>query len=421
MDRPPPPPYDAEKASAHQIRSNYRHPPGVPHHFGRNTLVVGRWGVGKTFLLRHYRHDPGRVALYGDLYKVLSAIASDTGAGALTYAADDEVARLVLNKTNALLAHWIADRCQAGSVRFHWDAFQHVLPPSVRVSEDSVDRGESLLAIYSRLFGAPLERFDFDASAHALDAFIESVAGQVDEPLVLLLDRLELAPALCVPGVFRLLDQTAGHLTIVASRPGILGHALDRWPERPTPGDHFDIVHLGSRPYGAAWRGFVTDCLREWIPDITPRLTEEHLAWILTMARDSVRASLELVYNSLDDHLDVDVSATQQALADAQQMAIEAAAGQLASVHPDVPHLLAELRKKSRREAPVLLIVREPNLRLLPERSEVDRLIDRGLRAGLFAMPHGQVWHPFNSPRAVEVPPMYLWRREDPLWSITAK
>ena len=415
------PPYDAEKASTEQVRANYRTPPGTQREFGRGTLVVGRRGVGKTLLLRYHRHTFDGLALYGDLFKILTAIASDTGAGGLTFDISSDLEPLIVSKTNALLAYWIMEGAYDSGANLSWDALQRVLPASLRSTVPTgSDVKTELDGLYARLFRAPLDDFTNDESSRGLDALIGSLSEMANGRLLLLLDRAELVPSPCITSVFRLMDQSAPCTTVIASRPGILGQAFTNTAYRPAPGDHFNLWHLGSHPYSEDWQDFVAECLAVWTPNFVESMQRDHLAWVITMSRDSLRTALELTYNSIDQSGAITVEATAAQLEVVQRMLLQAAEGELADVHSDLAFFLADVRRRTRRASPVLLKIRDGRQQLFHERTALDRMIDIALRVGLFAMPHGEAWHPFVQPHELEIPAIYLWRMEDPPWSTTA-
>jgi len=419
MEAPFPPPLDAEKASPGQVVRNYRQPPGIGTTIDRSTLLVGSRGAGKTLYLRHQRHVFPGMAMYGDLFQVLAPVSDDLGVGGHTFEIATKLEPLVEAKTAGLLASWIAEKALDRGCDIAWDDLQDVLPPALRRARTGEDLTRQLELLYGDLFDAPIEEFLHRDALRALDRLVGNLQDQVGAPVLLLLDRAELVPAPCLRTIFHLLDQTVPYRTMVATRPGLLGHAFPAAHQRPIPGDHFALRHLGSEPYSQDWQEFVRSTLHAWMPRIADGLVPDHQAWLVTLSRDSLRLAIEITSQSGSGAGHPNLAAIQQHVHLVQQTLTQAAEAELGDVHPNLRDLLRRLRGKDAVERPTLLRITGGQQQTVFHRSDLDRLLDIGLRLGLFVTPHGRMWHPYRQPTEIEIPPIYLWHRSDPLWSIT--
>jgi hypothetical protein len=417
------PAYDAESAASEKLRKAYRAPPGIHFPPGRATLLIGSRGSGKTTLLRNLRHTYDGVAIYGDLgRKILIGVSQDSGAAGLTMEPmGPEIEGRLQDKSLCLLAFWVADQCKHRGISTSTKLLQQMLPDSIK---DSVASGRGLITwMRQHLHSSDLSVY---RRVPQLQPFLDylydtkdRVFHETGKQLLFLLDRAEEIPYPSLSPVLTMLDQSHPFITVVACRPGVLG--TDPYPSTPlpSPGDHYDVRHLGAAPYSAEWEEYRREVLNAWIPNVLNSVPKAHQKLLLQISRDSLRSALELLYNSVEGDKFSEVRSFQ-ALGDLQAMLMNAAQGQLRRLNDRLSGLIDEVRKAPGFFLPTLLSLKQESQPLLlrsnssfPESSRIERLVRLGLRVGLFATENGVSWHPYITLDTVELQPLLLWRKGD--------
>ena len=109
-----------------------------------------------------------------------------------------------------------------------------------------------------------------------------------------------------------------------------------------------------------------------------------------------------------------------------QNTLLSAVQGKLRKYNSDIPRLLHKIRAKVTKPLTLPLLLELPSrkqgllagIRSISDMSRDEKMVHYGLRAGLFTMPHGIPWHPFDEVKAVEVAPLFMWQEGDQ-WSDT--
>lgn len=422
------PPLDAEKTGTEQLLENFQWPPDLDRELTRSTLLVGTRGSGKTMYLRRSRHKMHGLAIYGDLRKVLNPLTSDIGVAGLSFkeipASQEQFLRA---KTIALIAHWVFSKVVDAGVELDTLTLERVLPTQClnvrRVANVSLN------ALREALETAPLPAFRDGPRQSAFDDFLEYIGEKVkgsSERLIILLDRAEEVPYPGLSPVMQLLDQRHEFLAIIATRPGILGPNHQMSPDVPIPGDHYNLRHLGASPYCSEWRTFVSDVLGVWLPRSTTCVPDEEFNWLLSVARDSLRNALELLYNALDRDNHYSPRRARRQLALIRDTQLKAAQGQMRRLNGDLSALIRKVRQRAGTEImmlPVALSVRSMKQGSLfagpkhpRDMTRDEQAICLGLRTGFFTTLDGVVWHPFSKVDTFEIPPLFVWEEGD-TWS----
>lgn len=418
------PAYDAEKVGEEQLKTKFRPAPSLAAAPGRSTLLVGTRGCGKTMLLQLLRYTYKGVAVYADLgRKILRGISADTGAAGLTFdTIPPAMEGLLQDKAVSLLALWLADQATRRGLSPSDRLLRRVLPNNILV--DAPANANLIEWLSPRLDPSSLLLFRVAPNIPAFFDFCYDIAEQAQSqtrlPLLLLLDRAEEVPYPALVPVLSLLDQTHPFLTIVACRPGILGPSPDVHSTVPSPGDHYDIRHLGFNPYSTEWRAFQLAVLQAWIPQTVRAFPPSEIDLLLRTCRDSVRSALEIAFNSLSDDGDYDRSRSRKVTCNLQVMLLNAAQGQLRRLNSDLSRLINRVRRSTGFGLPVLLRLPDKhpmpllrNVAPLPESTRTEQFARLGLRTGLLGTPDGTPWHPQMTLDALELHPLYLWQDGD--------
>jgi hypothetical protein len=377
--------------------------------------------------LRWSRHTCQGFAVYGDLRKILHALSGDTGAGGRTFreirAADEHAIR---RKACALLALWLYTAVVSENSSVSSTALRQVLPKAIRDNFDPTS-ATYCADIREDLDEAPLWTFRDRSNRAAFEDFLDSLGIAVQHShgaLTILLDRAEEIPYPALTPVMNLLDQRHTFKAVIACRPGLLGPEHQLSPEVPSPGDHYNVRHLGTSPYSERWRRFLASTLSAWMPVETLDVSTPELHWIYGIARDSNRTALELLYNAIDDAGRYQAERARDQLRLIRNNQIKACQGELRSLGTDVQALLRKIRAKMLpKRLPVRLEIERAaqqalfgTAKHLRDFSKADKALYIGLRTGLFRTLNGVAWHPTAQVYEVEVPPLFLWEEGDE-WS----
>jgi hypothetical protein len=420
------PPLDAEKTSTEQLKEKFRWPRGLELELTRSTLLVGTRGSGKTMFLRRCRHKDSGLSLYGDLRKVLNPLTRDTGAAGLSFkeiSASSE--QPIREKAIALLSQWLFARVSEAGVPLNSLALRRVLPDGFMNKESMTS--DYLSTVREKLEISSLSDFRNISRQGSFEDLLQHISEKTNDSkgaLTILLDRAEEIPYPGLPPVMQLLDQRHEFLTIVATRPGILGPDHQMSPDLPVPGDHYNIKHLGSTPYGQEWRTFVAEVLDAWLPRNAIHVPKDEFNWLLSIARDSLRNALELLYNALDKNNRYDAERARAQLKLIRETQMKAAQGQMRRLNGDLKGLLKRVRQRTEKlELPISVsFKRQPQSSLfdtprhLRDMTRDEQVVYLGLRTGLFTTLDGVNWHPFGAIDSFEIPPLFIWEEGDP-WS----
>ena len=414
---------DGEKIPGSTLIDIFTPVPGVPEVFSRSSLITGGRGVGKTTLLSYQRkiHDGNTVSI--DLHAIFSSISLRTGHGSLSLASDypASVYTQIANKAQALLAVEITKQLLPYTSGLSHSVLCACLPTSLYTTTISRDW---LLQAQTALDSSPLSDFESRTAHSHLPELLDELHGAIttrEKPLLLLFDRADMVPTPCLVPVFQLLDQSGKYILLVAMRPT---HGPEQQPG-VVPDDQFDVVHIGTQPRSAAWATFVTDSIRAQMKALGHETQFDQIpanarSRIITIARDSVRDSLQLFIAALSNPRSFDYS---EAIDFLRGKLLTSAGSVLQRYHSDFPHLVKDIRNHGLVSGQV--ITGPVVLNILPKQSELlydgisnlQRFISAALRCNGLCMPPGKPWAPNCSPLALECPPLLLWDSHDPVWT----
>ena len=414
---------DGEKIPGSTLKNIFRPVPGVPEVFSRSSLITGGRGVGKTTLLSYQKqlHDGNTVFI--DLHDIFSSISLHTGHGSLALASDYPASLYaqISNKAQALLAVEITKQLLPHTSGLSPSLLRACLPASIRVTILTQDW---LLAAQKEIDALPLSAFE-SRTAHSylmelLDELYNSIPT-LGKPILLLFDRADMVPTPCLVPVFQLLDQTGKYILLVAMRPT---HGPEQQPG-VIPDDQFDIVHIGTYPRSAAWTKFVSDSVRAQMEALDHHLEFDQIpdhskSRIITIARDSVRDSLQLFIAALTNPKSFDYAPMIDYL---RAKLLTSARSVLQRYHSDFPHLIRDIRNHGLRtggviSSPIIInIIPKQSDLLFDGTSDLQRFVSAALRCNGLCMPPGQPWAPNGNPLSLECPPLLMWDSHDPAWT----
>lgn len=419
-------PADGEKLSARQLHSTYVAHPGVDEYFRRGTLVIGTRGSGKTFLLRHRKHFRHEGAIYVNLLTCLGSMARDLGLGGRSLDYGEDQRAWVQSKTAALiilsvLEQLLKDRRSGAARAAQFINSLPLLPADLQVSGEPTL--ESVVALRLRTNRKRLESWGHHApSVDYLAEGLTQINSVVDNGLTLFLDRAEDIPAPSLKAILPLLDQSIPFLTVIAARPGVAHLMADEVDPTFTPGDHFDVIHLGADPYEEDWTMFSRIAVQNHLAANSKETDDmQLLTWASRLARDSVRsaaqfAQIGLAYPDLTQRAD--------RIYRLQSFQLATLKSELQPEHPNYAALIDRLRHRCRDEliqGPqkalcVRVIRKDLQLTLLNHRSALTDFLLKAIRCEALYLPPGEVWHPFSLPTTFEIPPLLVWNRENLTW-----
>lgn len=423
-------PPDADKLPERIIEGTYVVPPNTESLFSRSTLLIGSRGSGKTFLLRHHRRTYSGPAYYVNLWPTTEALARALGAAYLQHATTGS--QEIEAKAACLLLLAVYEELQkAGGSQLNRAALIAVFPASLRdrVADDSTKSPRPAL------IAEPLDHFAGLPVTEQLPDILEDmiVSDHMDAAPYLLLDRADDVPPAVLRIFLRLLDQSRGFLSVIAARPGF-DAGTNLLPFGSVPGDHFNLVHLGSSPYGASWRSFLSDAVHKYLA-VSGYPPIPIPPWLPHFARDSARQAIELaqvvahsgktsdrLHDAVINRLDNDRKALRIRVA--PQLAIHGV---------DFEALVAfVLRPHKSRLAESRVIIEadfgeglDPfNIDTLaladPQLSERQlsflRATAAALRTGGLHAPDGDPWYPGRRLSRFEVPPLLAWSGKADSW-----
>lgn len=419
-----PPILDAEKIGADRLADRFRPPPGIGSGLSRSTLLVGNRGAGKTMLLLDLKQTYPGVTMYGDLRAILNCISNDTGAAGLTLDAiplSKESA--IRSKTVSVLAFWVASQCMENAITVNPDYLSQALPVSLREAY-KLDGNPRRFA-WNVLARSDLGLYADGPDSLALVDLITNtfVLDGTEEIPLLLLDRAEKIPYPCLDPVLMLLDQTLPVLTIIATRPGIIGIDQGLSPDTPTAGDHYQVRHLGNNPYSEEWEKFMIAALRSWVPFSWDQLPQAQRSLLLHLSRDSLRCALELVHSSIDEKGRYIRERMCKAIEELRRSLLWGMQGVLRNLNSNIGVLIKTIRKSYGREFTLPVCVElpdepEPKLfnvgRPMSEMTREEQFVQLALRTGFLSTIDGVAWHPYALLQSLEIFPLLAWKDGDP-------
>jgi len=415
---------DGEKIPDDRLTDIFQPPPGAPAVFHRSALLVGSRGSGKTTLFRYLKSRHKGLAIHLSLVGELGSIAKKTHSGPLEFDLSSTDRARVAGKAISLLALALAGRFLQKSVSFGPRALMRCLPVQARVP--NVEMSQDLVYnLWERLSAAEPMMFDGLDDAGPLTPFVEELAEAAQSsrgPLLLLLDRAELISPAALDPILRILDQSAGHVALVAIRPGIVGQGSSPIGGSAVAGDHYRVIHLGAAPRSAEWQQFTADAVAAQLGDLLESVGADLRQLLLMLSRDSVRTALELAESCRFGRETGVREAFEVAANYLRDDQLTAAQSTLQPYQPDFRSFVASVRRGAlgatgKINGPVVIELQADRLELFPELGKAQRLLDLALRIGALCMPEGEMWTPGLRPRQVEIPPLFMWKRGEPFWT----
>jgi len=421
MKRDRMPPSDAEKCNKDILLKNFCSPPCLTNNISRSALIIGTRGSGKTYFLRTCRHTHKGVAVIGDLKFILNSITRDIGGAGLSFDfVKPSLEPLIRSKTMALVATWLVQTLKR---LYSIDTPEHLLkklvPTNFAITEN----------MFLNVVETDIEMFLNTGSIDSFLYFFNEVSILCEDhkgQLLVLLDRSEDVPYPCLFPIFSLLDQSNRFLTIITSRPGIIGPQNLLSPFSMSPGDHFDVFHLGVSPYSGDWRNYSYSVLSTWLPNSFNQCPEDFKQMILSLSRDSLRNAVKIVYNSIEDESGLyDYNRFISQFAFLQESLLQSAQASLRHLCPDLKRFISNIRNSiTPFKLPLLLEFQQTKQSQIPitkpfhDLPKSERFLSLALRSGFFTTKDSQLWHPFLTLNEVEIPPIYIWKEDDPWYDI---
>ena len=405
---------DGEKIPTQRLVQIFRQPPGLPDRFDRSAFVIGAKGAGKTTLFRYQKAVHTGVALHISLASEFASIARQAAIGPLTFEFTVALERQIERKAAALLCLAVAARLFKRGIDPPLGNVAQCLPKGTRRKLGTSEL--EILDCKSEVAAADLSTFEQIAYHSPLrDAFAEfgQAASERHGDLLLLLDRADTVPAPALVPILQLMDQSDEYTLLVATRAGHGAFTLPRLQADIVPGDQYDLHYLGLRPYDQVWRDFVAEAIRAQIDN---NRTISHLdqKLVMLLGRDSIRLPLDILAHARD-------SASLLEMLEAERdTQIDAVDEVIHGYHPRFRSMLRASREELVATGSVarpFVIEFEGDSRspVFQTQPRLAALIETGLRHGGLCMPTGDRWRPGSVPLRVEIPPLFLWRRNDNL------
>ncbi len=419
---------DGEKLSSAQINETHVQHPRVGSFFQRSTLLIGTRGVGKTFLLRHRKMTAHPDAIYINLVSCLQSLSKDSGIGGRTLEFNSDLISQIGAKTSALIAIAVLEQLLKDSknpdFKFPLRLLEAVLPEELRVSD--IATLESIKAIrlkvnQFRLKEWPKEFFQ----SWSLISTLEEICEHYGKKVPLFLDRAEDVPAPALKVIFPLLDQSVSFLVVIAARPGLAQLIPAGIDPTSVPGDHFDIVHLGSNPYDDDWIEFSRIATIRFLNENNIVVQEnDSFLWAMRFGRDSVRAAIGYTQISVETSSKTELNRRLQYLKSHREYQLKTIAAELQPENADYRYTIKAIQNNFPQlltlesQKPVLIEteVETEQLSLLRGNSQLVGYLLKAIRSEAIFLPPGQLWHPYELPAVFEVPPLFVWRSENSSW-----
>lgn len=419
---------DGEKVSTRQIAETHLPHPGVSEYFRRSTLLIGSRGVGKTFLLRHRKQTSHRGAIYVNLVEALPSIARDAGIGGRSLIFSADQANRIRAKTAALIASRAIELCISevdSDISLSLGIMDPLLPRSLRAT------GSATLAAAKELRFAissfPLPSWHPRDLTHVLIDVLGDLANKYPHNLTIFFDRAEDVSIPSLNVLMQLLDQSVRPLVVIAARPGV-AQLLPRHHD-PTfiPGDHYDIIHVGLRPYEDPWQTFVEGATRNYlVANEIAAPDDVDLRWTCRMSRDSIRQAVNFAQIAISTISSVESDERRLQMYAHRERLLRAVRQLLLPEHSDIRNVidyvqhhpdLAEHLSDGIQLCVLLRIVGQAaQLSILAERDQLEDFLLRAMRGSALFYPPGTEWHPQELPDSFELAPLLAWNGKNPKW-----
>jgi hypothetical protein len=416
---------DGEKIPDDKIRNLFRAPPGLVPYFPRSALVVGSKGVGKTTLFRYLKETHEGLAIHVNLASALSCLAKETALGPLGHDYPRSLDPALAGKATALIAINLCERLLLKGLDPPQEELRRCLPA---IAPGAGPRGrEQFAALCRDTIRTPLQSFTNSRDTRSLSDLAAALGRRAETmhgPLLLLLDRADVIPPGCLRPLAELLDQSAGYVALLAMRPGHGGLITGELAREIVPGDHYGVVQLGTHIASPEWRAFVVEAVESQLgAGALARLPDEVVQRTVTLSRESVRTALEIFSRCTRARANGLQAELVEALTDQRENHLVACQMTLQQHHANFRVLVSDLRTQATKEhgvvdGPVVLSMsRAGQLLLFGRGQKLDRFVDAALRAGAFCMRAGERWAPGINPSIIELHPLLLWQKTDPVWS----
>ena len=410
---------ETERIPRDLIPQLFRRPPeviGDPASVGLRGLVIGAQGAGKSMLLQQLEGTHRGIAILMDLRHQLSSLTSESGQGAANFKLSVSQSSQLHGKSASLLALAIATRANqlTDGPKIEVPLLAACLPRDHRPRRSLTPKG--LADLRADIERAPLPQFQALGKTGALRELAESLGTQLtaqDRPLTLLFDKGDMVAAPALGAVFELLDQARNYSALLSMRPGVPVQAMPFLAWTGTPGDHYPVITLGSRPRSPEWAGFAAavlsaprDDVQKYFLSLKPRSIEA----VIALSHGSLRVAVKVLWlarhlSGPEDHR------LRQAAGTVRAELLNVIRARLHEFTSDVGRLIKDLREGGTVPGrPVQLVIDESNQgELLPVASDLDRFLALALRHDLFGTPEESPWRPGAVPRVLELNPLLVW------------
>lgn len=415
---------DGEKIPDEKIQDVFRPSPSVPTSFHRSALIIGSKGAGKTTLFRYLKSTHGGLAIHISLATEFGSIAKQSAFGPLSIQYPSEIEQLIVGKATSLLAVSVLTRMTKKNIAFDREAALGCFPSTLISLPTTIDLNWCLNA-KDLLAKSSLESFRDVFQTKPLFNLVTSFGDLCRKQyggLLVLLDRADMIATPALVPTFDLLDQSGSFVALVATRPGHGNSAIMRLCDSAVPGDHYDVFHLGLFPRSTEWEAFVYDAVMAQLGDLKlKKIDSDIISLVLLISRDSTRTALELFARAIAIPPRKASAKFIQAIEDLRDSHLAAVQRTLRPYHPDFRALLNDIRNELIRSTQS---VRYPVLLTIPNKSPEDffesnhglsLFSEAALRSGALCMPEAERWVPGCAPTTFEVPPLFLYRKEDGL------